>query len=790
MADSNKDKDYITDARARFAASDDAWSQVRDQSLADLKFSRLGEQWPDEMLKSREREARPALTINKMPAFIRQIVNDARQNKPAVTTRPVDSVADPRTSEIMNGLIRHIESASDADVAYDTAIESAVSGGYGFFAIDIDYSRDDTFDLDINVRRIGNPFSIHFDAHTEAADSSDWRYCFEIEMRDRKQFEADYPGAHAGEFSDDDKVNPWFTEDQVRIAAYWDRYEQNREVLKMSNGDIVDAKAYKKQKATYDAAGLVVEGSRNIASWAIKHTLMTGNDILEQKDWAGSYIPIVPVYGEEVNIEGRRHFRSLIRDSKDAQRMYNYWRTAATEMVALAPKAPWLAEEGSTVNPEQWETANTEAYQVLYHKQGSPPPQRQVFDSSPVGSIQQSLSASDDMKAIMGMHDASLGARSNETSGRAIMARQREGDVSTFHFQDNLTRAIRCGGRIMLDLIPKVYNTRRMIRILGADEKPQPAMLTQLGGPSMGQEVDEQTQEMMEVFDLTVGKYDLIVKAGPSFTSRREEAATQMMEMGRVAPQFFEVAGDILARNLDWPGAEEIADRLEKMLPPGLLEGPEGQLEGPPPPSEAELQMQAMMQKTDAEIQIDSKKAEAKAGTDREVALFEAETARMVEASGQQTQPGGIDAEMVKHQDEIALQNKKMELDTIQHEQSLIQKSRTAIILKSMDINASNQLTVNGEIVTPQPAQADIEGLVADVTGAIMTPRVAVMDVAVADVGVNEQVQMEEYPTEEQAVARANELGGSGFHSHTMDDGVVVYMPFATHEEYEAAIVE
>jgi hypothetical protein len=200
--------------------------------------------------------------------------------------------------------------------------------------------------------------------------------------------------------------------------------------------------------------------------------------------------------------------------------------------------------------------------------------------------------------------------------------------------------------------------------------------------------------------------------------------------------------------------------------------------------------MQAMMQKTDAEIQIDSKKAEAKAGTDREVALFEAETARMVEASRQQAQPGGIDAEMVKHQDEIALQNKKMELDTIQHEQSLIQKSRTAIILKSMDINAANQLTVNGEIVTPQPAQADIEGLVADVTGAIMTPRVAVMDVAVADVGVNEQVQMEEYPTEEQAVARANELGGSGFHSHTMEDGVVVYMPFATHEEYEAAIVE
>jgi hypothetical protein len=719
MADSKADSDYIEEARERYTESSDAWSEVRDASLEDRKFSRLSDQWPEEVLSSRLREAKPALTINKMPAFIRQIVNDARQNKPSINVRPVDNIADPRTAEIMNGLIRHIEATSDADVAYDTAVECAVDGGFGFFALDIDYARDDTFDLDIRFRRIGNPFAILWDARSEMCDSSDWHYAFEIESMDRNAFERKYPGAHAGEFTDDDKVDPWFSENLVRVAAYWDRFEIDREVLLLSNQDVVDAREYEKLRGTlYDPLGITVENQRTVASWGVKHTLMTGAESLETTDWVGQYIPIVPVYGEEVNVEGRRYFKSLISDSKDAQRMYNYWRSAATELVALAPKAPWIAAEGSTVNPEEWASANTENYAVLYYKEGMVPPQRQAFDASPVGSMQQALTAADDMKDIMGMHDASLGMRSNETSGRAIMARQREGDVSTFHFIDNLSRAIKCGGRILLDLIPKVYNTKRVIRILGEDEKADQAQIDVLPDGTLLQE-PQIDGSLVDTYDLTKGKYDLVVKVGPSYTSKREEAATQMFEMGRVAPQFFEIAGDLLARNLDWPGADQIADRLEKLLPPGLIEQEQdpNAPPAPPQPSPEEMAMQAQMQamqaKTQAEIQQDQAKAMAEAQTKREVAMFEAETKVMIE---QNTAQSGLpaDLELLKHTDRIAVEREKIAAENMRHTQSLEAEAELKLALKAMDTADDMRTPLMGAALddiadTIEGADADVE---------------------------------------------------------------------------------
>jgi hypothetical protein len=615
-------RDDLHDARERFRECTDAWSKVRDEALADLKFSRLGDQWPEDILKSRNRENRPCLTINKLPAFIRQVVNDARQNKPTIRVRPVDDVADVRTAEIINGLIRHIEATSDADVAYDTAIESAVSAGMGFFRVDIDYAHDDTFETDIFIRRINNPFTVYFDPRTEAADSSDWRFAFLVEKMARRDFERTYPGAHAGEFTDDDKDDPWYTEDTVRLAEYWDRYEAAREVALLTTGDVVDVKIFEKRRDSYLAAGVEVKTTRTIKSWKVKHTLMTGAEKLEETEWAGAYIPIIPVFGEEVNVEGKRYFRSLIRDAKDAQIMYNYWRTSATELVAMAPKAPWVGEEGAFVDPDKWAAANMETFAYLEYKAGTLKPERQAFDASPVGSMQQALSASDDMKAVIGIYDASLGQRSNETSGRAIMARQREGDTNTYHFIDNLTRAIRHAGRVTLDLIPHVYNQARIIRVLGEDGEGQPV--------SLMQETQQPDGTLLEAYDLTGGKYDLIVTAGPSFTSRREEAAQQMMEMGRAVPAFFEVAGDLLAKNLDWPGADELAERLKAINP---LAG--GQQEGPDPEiaaveAKTKAEIAASQAKAKNDIMIAQEKAMADAKTKREVALYEAETERIV----------------------------------------------------------------------------------------------------------------------------------------------------------------
>lgn len=557
------DADILKDAKEAFDLAAEAESENRKEALDDIRFARLGEQWPDNVKKQREREQRPCLTINRMPSFIRQVVNDARQNKPSIKCHPADDQADVETAEIINGLIRNIEYTSNADVAYDTAIENSVTCGIGYWRVKLDYAHDDTFDMDLCIDRVANVFSVYGDPHSTAADSSDWNRAFVTEMMKKTDFEKKYKGSKPVDWESlgyTSLKQPWAEGEQVMLAEYWERSEVSRIIVALSDGSIIDAERYKAAKDVFEVMGLQVVGERATKSWKVVQRIMTGAEILETNDWAGKYIPIVPVYGDEINIEGKRYFRSLIRDAKDPQRMLNYWRTTSTEMVALAPKAPFIGPKGAFKSDlDKWNTANTQSHAFIEYD-GQIPPQRQPYAGPAAGAIQEAMNAADDLKSIMGIYDASLGARSNETSGRAILARQREGDVSTFHFIDNLARAIRHTGRILIDLIPTVYTGERIIRVLGPegdDPKNVP-----LGKPT-------QTEEGMEkVFDLTIGKYDLTVETGPSFTTRREEAAAQMTELLRVYPAAAPVIGDLLAKNLDWPGADEIAKRLQAMLPP------------------------------------------------------------------------------------------------------------------------------------------------------------------------------------------------------------------------------
>jgi len=357
------------------------------------------------------------------------------------------------------------------------------------------------------------------------------------------------------------------------VAEYWRREPAQKTIVALSDGQVVELSIYEAQKAMFDALGVSVVGKpRAIASQKVTQRILTGAEVLETVDWAGKYIPIVPVWGEELHVDGKRRLRSLVRDAKDPQRMFNYWRTTTTELVALAPKTPFIGRKGAfETDSAKWATANTQTHAYIEYD-GPEPPQRQPFAGPPAGAMQEALSASDDMKAIMGLHDASLGAMSNETSGRAILARQREGDVSTFHYIDNLSRALRHAGRILIDLIPKVYATPRVIRVLGADGAAQAVAVNHPAQGAAGQ-----LAKMERLYDLTIGKYDLTVTTGPSFTTRREEAANQMIELIRAYPAAAPVIGDLLARNLDWPGADEIAQRLAAMLPPqAKSSSPEG----------------------------------------------------------------------------------------------------------------------------------------------------------------------------------------------------------------------
>jgi hypothetical protein len=625
------DTDILDDAREQFEECVQAEAENRAEALDDLRFARLAEQWPEAVKKQREREGRPCLTINRLPSFIRQVVNDARQNKPSIKVKPVDDSADIETAEVLNGLFRNIEYISNADVAYDTAVDFAVSAGFGYLRADVDYAHDDTFDMDVLIRRVANPFSVYGDPFSEAADSSDWMRAFVVDRMSRDAFRRKYKGA---EEVDWDEVGytrlnaPWAEDEIIQVAEWWTREEVSRKIVQLSDGSILDAKQYAAAKDYLAVLGMSVTGERDTKSWKVRQRIITGAEVLEDNDWAGIYIPIIPVYGDEVNIEGKRHFRSMIRDAKDPQRMFNYWRTTSTELVALAPRVPFIGPRGAfTTDAQKWSTANSVSHPYIEYD-GAVPPQRQPLDTgSAGGAMNESLAAADDLKAIMGLYDASLGQRSNETSGVAIQSRQREGDTSTFHFIDNMTRAIRHLGRVVVDLIPHVYSGPRILRVIGEDGESKNVPVNQpltVGQESPQQQNAAVQQAVSRIYDLTTGRYDVVVEAGPSFATRRSEMTAQMAELLRAYPPAAPLIGDLLVKSLDWPGADEIAARFKAMLPQ--------QVQGQNPQV---MQMQQQMQQMAHALQQAQQQAQAESADKSlevrkvEIDAYNAETNRI-----------------------------------------------------------------------------------------------------------------------------------------------------------------
>ena len=636
MAD-KKDDDLHAEGIKIYDYAVERDSHNRERYAEDIRFARLGEQWPEEIRKQRESEGRPCLTLNRMAAFIRQVVNDARQNKPAIKFHAVGDGADEWTAKVQDGLVRNIEYSSNADVAYDTAIDNAVSGNVGYIRITTDYAADDVFDQDIRIERIANSLSVVPDAYCFDADSANWNDAFVTEDYSVDAFKAKWPKADTASFEGDsrgDMASGWMTDDGlVRVAEWWKRREVPATIVKLSNGMIVPAEKLEDEEfaALLEAQGITEVARRETRTMKVTQHLMNGCEILETNEWAGKYIPIVPVYGDEVIIDGRRHLFSMIHAAKDAQRNYNYWSTTSTEVAALAPKAPWIAPVGSFATDPNWATANTTNHPYLEYDvvDGSMPPQRTPFAGPDAAAMQETGKAADDMKSIMGLYDASMGAQGNETSGRAILARQREGDTSTFNFTDNLSRGIRHAGRIMADLIPKVYTVARVIRTIQEDGSNRDVKVNQPTEP-LPEEAKDQQEQMVgitRIYDLTSGKYDVTCESGPSFNTRRQEAAMQMTEFMHAVPGAGQVMGDLLAKNLDWPGADEIAERLKLLLPP-QAQGQNPQLMQAQQViqqlQQAMAQMQQQLQATEQDKSADAQKLRIdsyKAETDRLKAL-------------------------------------------------------------------------------------------------------------------------------------------------------------------------
>ena len=648
-----KDDAFLRQCRDELAESEAAENDNRDHWLEDVKFEN-GEQWTD--AERAMRVGRPCITVNKVSGSVKQIIGDARQNRPRIKARPVDSNTDPKTAEMMTGLIRNIENISDADIAYDNGFEGAVRGGLGAWRVVTEYAHDMAFEQDILIRRIVNPMSVHFDQSSVMPDYSDARYCFVTETLSKDKFQAQFPNAEMVdvEESKGEGMSTWFGTDTVRIAERYWKEPTTREIFELSDGRVIEVK----NARTFEAApppvqqmppmgmapGMPPQGqsmgqgppgqmmggqpqalpgqpggqpeapegiplqaqpggaaappqmvkyvigddideplpftrSRKVKCDKIMWAKITGSEILEgPQEWAGKYIPIVPCLGEEVWIEGERILRSAIRFAKEPSRLYNWARSNSIETLALAPKQPFVVSEGEIEGHEkQWDESNTRPMPYLkYNDKGNGRPQRQQMSITDTGAQAEAMMAADDIKATTGLFDASLGAQGNETSGRAIVARQRQSNTATFVFSDNQVRAIKHTGRILVDLIPKIYDTERVVRLMGDDGKDAWAKIN-VTDPITGKVVAN---------DLSLGRYDIVIDAGPGYATKRLEAADGAVQLLQSAPNFAPILIPRIVKNLDWPEAQEIGDEIQKASQP--------QQAPPDPRIQADMQLKQM----------------------------------------------------------------------------------------------------------------------------------------------------------------------------------------------------
>ena len=609
-----RDEDKMATMRHRLKMAQSAYSDSREDELDDLRFMAGSPdnqwQWPADVLATRGSvqgqtiNARPCLTINKLPQHVRQVTNEQRQNRPSGKVIPADDNADVQVAEIFNGVVRHIEYMSDADVAYDTACDNQVTYGEGYIRLLTEYCNDETFDQDIRIGRVRNSFSVYMDPTIQDPCGADAEWCFITEDILKEEYEREFPDATPistlySQGVGDQGLSAWLQEDTIRIAEYfYNKYEKATLHLYPDNQTAYRGTPQDKQLMAMFGKPI---RSREVDRKKVMWMKTNGYDVLQEREWAGKWIPVVRVIGNEWEVEGQMYISGLVRNAKDAQRMYNYWTSQEAEMLALAPKAPFIGYGGQFEGYEmQWKTANTTnwpylevnpdvtdgAGAVLPLPQRAPPPLPQT------GLIQAKMGAADDIKGTTGQYDASLGMQGNERSGKAILAREKQGDVGTYHYVDNLARAIRHITRQIVDMIPKIYDTQRIARIIGVDGEVSMVKFNP-SQPEPVKEIRDQMGALIEkVYNPSVGTYDVMVTTGPGYMTKRQEALDAMSMILQSNPQLWTVAGDLFIKNMDWPGAQEMAARFKKILDPKVLaEGDQS-----PEMMAAQQQMEAMTQ--------------------------------------------------------------------------------------------------------------------------------------------------------------------------------------------------
>jgi Phage P22-like portal protein len=538
----------------------------REDGIEDLNFVG-GSQWDDHVRIQREDAGRPVITINDTGQFIRQISGDLRQAMPSIEPVPVDDNQDPVMADIFAGIIRQDEYQNSATSAYVWAAEQAIACGIGHWQYGTKYSDDDTFNQDITIARIMDPFAVTWDSSSSKLNRSDAKCCFVTEWISKEQYKRDFktdstPTDFSVPVTWTNSLLNWQREDRVRIASYWYKVPRKKRIGLLASGEVIDLERIPRDLVQF----LDVKRERTVETFDIKHQKLSGDAILSEESWVGRHIPIVPVIGNEVCIEGRVMRYGVVRWMKDPARLYNYFRSAAAEVIAKQPKSPYLVPFHSIAGLERfWDKANGDLPYLPYivdEKMPNAGPTRLPPPQPSTAMYQETSIATEDKHAATGIYPSSLGQRSNETSGRAIEARQQAGNTGTFVYFDNFHQAMQWGGTIHIDLISKLYDGERVVRILGRDASEQTVTINKTVG-NLG--------DPFIINDISQGKFDIRVKTAPSFVSAREQAKEALTQLVASQPELMAVIGDLYFESMDFPGAKKIAARLKKTMDPKLL---------------------------------------------------------------------------------------------------------------------------------------------------------------------------------------------------------------------------
>lgn len=634
-APANDDKAILAEANRRFEYSEGFYAHAYAMWREDYRFGHADSdnqwQWPDALLTTRELDQKPVLTVNKTRIHCLQIINDAKQNKPGIVVHPTTNEATYEAAQVFEDVVRHIEYESKAQQAYDKASENQVFGGLGFCKVYTEYASPNGFDQVIRIAGVRDPTTIYMDPDAKEPDKSDSEYAFEFDDMSVEKFKRSYPGhedaLNATPLESGTGYDTWLDRDHVRVANYWRRNHERVHLVSVLDPNTGERRSARKRDISPDLLRIIKADpawdyrERDADNVTVECIKIAGHTVIERSTWAGKWIPIVPCFGEEVMVEGQLDLKGHVRYLKDAQRMYNYNTSASVEFGALQTKIPYLGPaEAFEGYEEYYESANLQNLGFLPYKhiddRGNPipAPERVQPPAAATAYLEGMKIAQEEMMMASGQYQAQMGENENAKSGKAIAERQRQGDNATYGFIDNHAIMVRQIGRIVVDLIPKIYDTTRIMRIRGDDGILKNIVIDPQAQQAVQKRETQAAHEALLIFNPNIGEYGVEVDIGPSYATRRQEAWNAIVQVLTQSPNLVPIIGDLLFQSADFPGADEIAQRLRRMAPPRALSDA---------PSAQDEQMQAQIQQLDGMVQQLNQKLADKSA-DENIRAFEA----------------------------------------------------------------------------------------------------------------------------------------------------------------------